>query len=102
MLPARYVCRWYAESVRRLTDEITPARPITGLPERMAAEDGLGEEVVDEILRRVLHHRDLLEHDLALGVDIGERRREDHVRHHVEGTLEMAVGDARVHDRRLA
>ena len=68
----------------------------------MAAEDGLGEEVVDEILGRVLHHRDLLEHDLALGVDVGERRCEDHVRHHVEGTLEMAVGDARVHDRRLA
>ena len=70
--------------------------------ERVAAEDGLGQEVVDEILGRVLHHRDLLEHDLALGVDVGERRREDHVRHDVEGALEMAVRDARVDDRRLA
>ena len=68
----------------------------------MRAEDGLGEEVVDEVLGRVLDHRDLLEHDLALGVDVGERRREHHVRHHVDRALEMAVGDARVDDRALA
>ena len=68
----------------------------------MPREDRVREQVVDEILRRVLDHRDLLEHDLALGVEVGERRREDHVRHHVERVLEMAVRDARVDDRVLA
>ncbi len=34
--------------------------------ERVAAEDGFCQEVVDKILRRVLHHRDLFEHDLTL------------------------------------
>jgi hypothetical protein len=70
--------------------------------ERVSTEDGFGQEIVDEILWCVLHHRDLLEHDLALGVDVGERRREHHVCHHVESALEMAVGDARVDDRRLS
>ena len=67
----------------------------------MRAEDGLGGEIVDDVLRVVLDHRDLLEHDLALGVDVGERRREDHVGHHVEGDVDVVVGDARVDDRRL-
>ena len=70
--------------------------------ERVRAEHGLGGDVVDEILRVVLDHRDLLEHDLALGVDLGERRLEDHVGHHVERVLEAVVGHARVDDRRLA
>ena len=39
-------------------------------PERVLAEDRLGEHVVDPVLRLVLVHRDLLEHDLALGVDL--------------------------------
>ena len=38
-------------------------------PERVPAEDGLAEHVEDLVLRIVLVHRDLLEHDLALGVD---------------------------------
>ena len=38
----------------------------------MVAEHGLGDQVVDELLRLVLVHRDLLEHDLALGVDLDE------------------------------
>ena len=71
-------------------------------PERRVAEDGLREEVVDELLRRVLVHRDLLEHDLALGVELGERRREDHVGHHVDRRLDVRVGDARVEHRVLA
>ena len=70
--------------------------------ERVLREHRLGEQVVDEVLRRVLDHRDLLEHDLALGVEVGERRREDHVRHHVERVLEVPVGHARVDDRVLA
>ena len=70
--------------------------------ERVLVEHGLGEQVVDELLRRVLDHRDLLEHHLALGVEVGEGRREDHVRHHVERVLEVPVGNARVDDRVLA
>ena len=68
----------------------------------MGAEDGLGDQVVDELLRRVLVHRDLLEHDLALGVELVEERREDHLAHHVERRLEVVVGHARVDDRVLA
>ena len=77
-------------------------RPDHRPPERVRAEDRLGDEVVDEILRRVLVHRDLLEHDLALRVEVGEGRREDHVRHHVDRGLQVLVGDARVDDRVLA
>ena len=68
----------------------------------MVGEDGLREQVVHELLRRVLVHRDLLEHDLALLVDLGERRREDHVGHHLERRLDVMVGDARVDDGVLA
>ncbi len=68
----------------------------------MAAEDRLGEEIVDEILRRVVHHRDLFQHHLALRVEIRELRREDHVGHHVERPLEVAVGDACIDNRGLA
>ena len=57
---------------------------------------------MDEVLGRVLDHRDLLEHDLALGVEVGERRREDHVRHHVQRFLQVPVRDAGVDDRVLA
>ena len=71
-------------------------------PERVRAEDRLREQVVDQLLRGVLVHRDLLEHDLALGVDLGERRREDHVRHHLERRLDVPVGHPRVDDRVLA
>ena len=67
----------------------------------MRAEDDLGCDVVHEVLRVVLHHRDLLEHHLALGVEIGERRLEDHVDHRVERLLEVVVGHTRVDDRRL-
>ena len=68
----------------------------------MRPEHGLGRDVVDEVVRVVLHHRDLLEHDLALGVDVVNDGLEDHVRHHVDRGLEPVVGDARVDDRRLA
>ena len=81
---------------------MTSARPITGRPSGWLREHRLGEQVVDEILGRVLDHRDLLEHDLALGVEVGERRREDHVRHHVQCVLQVPVRHARVDDRVLA
>ena len=68
----------------------------------MPAEDRLRDDVVDEILRVVVDHRDLLEHDLALGVDVGEGRVVDHPDDHVERRLEPVVGHARVDERRLA
>ena len=68
----------------------------------MPSEDGLREEIVNELLRSVFVHRDLLEHHLALGVKIRERRREDHVGDHAQRLLHMVVGDARVDHRVLA
>ena len=67
----------------------------------MTAENGLGRDVVDEIVRRVLDHRDLLEHDLPLRVELVERRPVHHVRHDVDRSLEPFVGDARIDDGRL-
>ncbi len=71
-------------------------------PERLVAEDGLREEIVDELLRRVLVHGDLLEDDLALRVELRERRREDHVGHDVDRRVEVRVRHARVDHRVLA
>ena len=68
----------------------------------MRAEDRFADQVVDELLRRVLVHRDLLEHDLPLGVEVVEERREDHVAHHVERRLDVILGDAPVDDGVLA
>ena len=101
-LPPVYIVRWYAATARRLTLEITSAVPITGRPSAWPPKIASREEVVDELLRRVLVHRDLLEHDFALLVELGERGREDHVRHHRERGLGVAVGDARIDDRVLA
>ena len=55
-----------------------------------------------EVVRRVLDHRDLLEDDLSFGVDVRERRPEDHVRHDVERALEPVVRDSSVENGRLA
>jgi len=41
-----------------------------GPPERMAAEDRLAQDVEDLVLRVVLVHGDLLEHDLALLLEL--------------------------------
>ena len=57
---------------------------------------------MDEILRRVLVHRDLLEHDLPLLVELAERGREDHVGHHRDRLLDVPVGHAGVDDGVLA
>jgi hypothetical protein len=73
-----------------------------GPPERVVAEDGLGDQIVHQLLRLILVHRDLLEHDFAFGVDLGERRGEDHVAHHVDRRLEVLVGDPGVDDGVLA
>ena len=68
----------------------------------MASEDRLREQVVNELLGRVLVHRDLLEHDLALGVEVGECGREHHVGHQVERRLHLCIRDARIDHRVLA
>ena len=73
-----------------------------GPTERVPAEHRVGGEVVHEVMRSVLDHRDLLEHDLPLGVDIPERGAEHHVGHHVERGLEAVVRDPGVDDGRLA
>ena len=70
--------------------------PDHGPAEWMASEDRCRDDVVNEILRVVVDHRDLFEHDLALGVDLGEHRVVDHADDHVERRLEPVVGDARV------
>ena len=101
MLSAAYARRWYAVSARRADGRDHLGAPDHGAPERVAAEDRLRDEVVDEVLRVVVHHRDLLEHDLALGVELGEGRLVDHPGHHVERRLELVVGHARVDERRL-
>ena len=64
----------------------------------MRAEDGLRDDVVDEILRVVLDHGDLLEHDLALRVELGEDGLVDHPDHDVERRLQSIVRNARVED----
>ena len=73
-----------------------------GPPQRVRAEDRPRREVMDEVVRRVLDHRDLLEDDLPLGVHVLERRPVEHVRHDVERGLQAHVRDARVDDGRLA
>ena len=68
----------------------------------MVAEHRFRDQVVHQLLRRVVVHRDLLEHHLALGVELRERRSEHHVAHHVDRRFEVVVGDARVDKRMLA
>src|SRR2546429_71787 len=53
------------------------------------------------VLGIVFVHGDLLEHDLALGLQFPETGPKDHVGHDLEGALEMAVEHARVQGRRL-
>ena len=69
--------------------------------QRVRAEDGLGEHVVDAVLRLVLVHRDLLQHHLALGVDVGVGRRQQHLREQVEDLVGVLVEEAGVQVRRL-
>ena len=70
----------------------------------MLAEHAARGEVVHEIGGVVLDHRDLLEHDLALGLErLGlEARARGHVAHHVERQRQVLVEHAHVHDGRLA
>jgi len=69
----------------------------------VVAEDGLAEHVEDLVLRIVVVHRDLLQDDLPLGVEVigVEARAEDHVGHHVEGLGDMTVEHPGVDGGRL-
>ncbi len=71
-------------------------------PERVRPEHRLSDQIVHELLRCVLVHRNLLEHDFPLGVELVEERREDHVAHHIERLLDVHVRDASVDDGVLA
>ena len=44
------------------------------LAQRMAVKDDLSEVIGDQLAGRILVHGDLLDHDFALQVDIGEDR----------------------------
>ena len=68
----------------------------------MRPEHRLPDQIVHELLWCVLVHRDLLEHHLALGVELLEERREDHVAHHVERLFDVHVGNACEDDGVLA
>ena len=74
-----------------------------GPPERVIAEDGLAQDVEDLVLRVVLVHGDLLEHDLALLLELAlvEARAPDHVGHRVERLGQMDVEHAGVQRGRL-
>ena len=77
-----------------------------GLPEhapaqRVLAEDGAGEDVVDAVLGLVLVHRDLLEHDVALGVDVRIGRGEQHFGEQLEDVVGVLVEEAGVQVRGL-
>ena len=68
----------------------------------MGAEHGLCEVVVHHVLRGILVHGYLLQHDLALAVQIGERGVEQHVHHHLHGARQVLVKETRVHHHVLA
>ena len=67
----------------------------------MIAIDGAADEVEDAVLGVVFVHRDLLQHDLALGLELAEARLPDHLAHDREGVLEVPVEHARVERGRL-
>ena len=72
--------------------------------ELVVAEHAARRQVVHEIGGIVLDHRDLLEHDLALGLErLGlEARARGHVAHDVERERQVLVQHAHVHDGRFA
>ena len=67
----------------------------------MLTEDRASGEIVDEILRHVVDHRDLLEHHLTLAVDIRKRGSEHHVGHRIQRLLGVGVRDPGVEHGRL-
>ena len=70
-------------------------------PERVVTEDRIREHVVDAVGGLVLVHRDLLDHHLALGVDVGEGRLQEHLGEQVQSRFGVFVEEARVEVGRL-
>jgi len=69
--------------------------------EWMWAEHRAAEQIEDAVLRVVFVHRDLLEHDLALGLQLAEARLPHHVAHDLERPRQVAIENTRVDRRRL-
>jgi hypothetical protein len=67
----------------------------------MGPEHRFPEDVVDAVLGLVLVHGDLLEHDLALGVDLGVGGTEEHLGEQLERAIRVDVEEAGVKLRRL-
>ena len=67
-------------------------------PERVLGEQRGREQVVHEVVGRVVAHPDLFEDDAPLRLDVvgAERRVPQHVGEHVERGLELRVGHAHV------
>ena len=82
-------------------EPITSAVPRIRRPSGRVSVDRVGEDVVDPIGGLVLVHRDLLDHDLALRVDVGEGRLQEHLGEQVERLLGVLVEEARVELGRL-
>ena len=66
--------------------------------ERVTRPEILREQLMDEVVRRVLDHLDLFEDDLLFPADIlaAERRVHDDVRQHLDGQRQMLVEDLEV------
>ena len=84
---------------RNRADHLGGAEDATA--ERGVSVDRVGEDVMDAIGGLVLVHRDLLDHHLALGVDVGEGRLQEHLGEQIERLLGVLVEEARVELRRL-
>ena len=71
--------------------------------ERVLGKDRAREQVVDEVVGRVVAHPDLFEDDPPLRLDVvdAERRVPQHVGEDVERGLELHVGNAHVEHRLL-
>ena len=72
-----------------------------GPAQRVVAEHRLGEVVVDELGWRVLVHRHLFQHDLALLVEVDEGGPGHHLGDDGEGLVQVFVEEARVDHRVL-
>ena len=61
--------------------------------ERVVLPEALGEELVDQIVGRVLDHLDLFDDDLLLALDVDRRKRgiEHDIRQDVDGQRQMLV-----------
>ncbi len=64
----------------------------------MARPQILGEELVNEVVRRVLDHLDLFEDDLLFATDVvgAERRVHDDVGEHLDGQRQVLIEDFEV------